>query len=251
MQDLESQPYQQPSQQMDSIDLANKEDKVDDALLKLNPRLGFIKKVYGILTFQLVITILLCMVSMLIPSFAHFQQNNPAVMITSAVLSLILVLGLLCYTKCSRRVPFNYIILTLFTLCEAYMVSSICSLSDPENVILAAVMTLGVTVSLTLYACTTKTDFTYFAGFLFVSVSSLMMWFFFLFFFDFGFLYVSLCMVGVIIYGMYLVYDTQLILGGKHNELGYDDYIIGAVLIYLDIVVLFVRILEIMNALKK
>ena len=249
--DLESQPYQQPGHQMESIDLATKEDKASDVLLSLNPRLGFIKKVYGILTFQLIITILLCMVSMVSPSFAYFQQNNPAVMITAAVLSLILVLGLLCFNKCSRRVPFNYIILTIFTLCEAYMVSSICALSDPESVIMAAIMTLGVTVSLTLYACTTKNDFTYFVGFLFVSVSSLMMSFFFLFFFNFGFLYVTLCMFGVILYGMYLVYDTQLILGGKHMELGYDDYIIGAIFIYLDIVVLFIRILEIINALKK
>ena len=250
--DIENQPhYQMPGQQIDQIDLATKEEKGDEMLLSLNPRLGFIKKVYGILSFQMIITIILCMISMSSPEFAEFQQTNPALMITAAVLSLVIVLGLLCFTKCSRKVPLNYIILTMFTLCEAYMVSSICAMSDPKNVIMAAVMTLGVTISLTLYACTTKTDFTYFAGFLFVSVSSLMMSMFFLFFFDYGFLYVGCCGLGVVIYGMYLVYDTQLILGGKHVELGYDDYIIGAILIYLDIIVLFIRILEIINALKK
>jgi len=249
--DIENQPYQAPANQVESIDLHTKEDKGEDVLLSLNPRLGFIKKVYGILTFQLIITVLMCLLSMTCKGFADFQMENPALMITAAVGSLVIVLGLLCFTKCSRRVPLNYIILTLFTLCESYMVSSICAMSDPENVVMAAVMTLGVTVSLTLYACTTRTDFTYFAGFLFVSVSSLMMSGFFMMFFNYGYLYVMCCGFGVIIYGMYLVYDTQLILGGKHVELGYDDYIIGAILIYLDIVVLFIRILEIINSLKK
>ena len=249
--DIENQVYQAPSNQIESIDLQTKEDKGDAVLLSLNPRLGFIRKVYGILTFQLCITILLCLLSMSSPGFAEFQMNNPGLMVTAAVGSLVIVLGMLCFNKCSRRVPYNYIVLTMFTLCEAYMVSSICAMSDPQSVVLAAVMTLGVTVSLTLYAWTTKTDFTYFMGFLFVSLSSLGLSMFFLIFFQFSFLYVSCCGAGVIIYGMYLVYDTQLILGGKHIELGYDDYIIGAVLIYLDIVVLFVRILEIINALKK
>lgn len=249
--DLESHQYQQPSNQIDSISLDTKEDKGESVLLSLNPRLGFIRKVYGILSFQMAITILFCIISMTSPAFAEFQLRNPAVMITAAVLSLVLVLGLLCFSNFSKRVPINYIILALFTICEAYMVSSICALSDPESVIMAAVMTLGVTLSLTFYACTTKTDFTYFAGFMFVSVTSLIMSLFFIFFSGFGKFYVGCCMIGVIIYGMYLVYDTQLILGGGHVELGYDDYIIGSILIYLDIVVLFLRILEIINAFKK
>jgi len=35
----------------------------------------------------------------------------------------------------------------------------------------------------------------------------------------------------VIIYGIYLLIDTQMIAGGKKYELSYDDYIIGALVI--------------------
>lgn len=45
--------------------------------------------------------------------------------------------------------------------------------------------------------------------------------------------------VSIILYGFYLIYDTQLIIGGRHSELEIDDYIIGALIIYIDIIVLF------------
>lgn len=246
----QNQAYQIPSQQMEAIDLSTKEDKVGDVLLNLNPRLGFIKKVYGIISFQLAITVILCVISMSSQTFARFQAENPALLVICAFFSLIISFGLICFAKCSRRVPYNYIALITFTLCEAYMVSTICAFTDAKIVIMAAVMTLGVTVALTLYAWTTKSDFTGFFGFMFVSVSALILAFVF-FLFDYSALHIFVCFLGVIVYGIYLIYDTQLIMGGKHVELGYDDYIVGALIIYLDIIVLFLRILEILNALKK
>jgi hypothetical protein len=36
----------------------------------------------------------------------------------------------------------------------------LCGLSDPKLVLMAAIMTMAATVSLTIYAMTTKTDFT-------------------------------------------------------------------------------------------
>lgn len=248
--DLETQQYQIPPQQIDSGEVSHKEEQGVETLLKMNPRIGFIRKVYGIISFQMTITVIFCICSMAFPSFAAFQFENPAIMIVAASLSLIIVLSLICFTKCSRRVPYNYVFLTIFTICEAYMVSSVCALTEPRIVIMAAVMTLGVTVSLTLYAFLTKNDFTIFAGFLFTTTSSLILSLIFMFF-DFGFLHIFICSLAVIVYGMYLVYDTQLIIGGHHLELGYDEYIIGSLVIYLDIMVLFLRILEILNAIKK
>jgi FtsH-binding integral membrane protein len=48
------------------------------------------------------------------------------------------------------------------------------------------------------------------------------------------------------VFGFYLIYDTQLIVGGKRYELDYDDYIIGALMIYIDIIALFVELLQIL-----
>ena len=52
------------------------------------------------------------------------------------------------------------------------------------------------------------------------------------------------CLAGIVIYGIYLVIDTQLIAGGKKVELSYDDYILGALMLYIDIIGLFIYILS-------
>ena len=106
-------------------------------------------------------------------------------------------------------------------------------------------MTAVVTVALTFYACTTKTDFTMCGGFFFLLVVVMMMLILVSFFMTWvtwwhpvlsGFL--------ILCYGLFLIYDTQLIAGGKKYELGYDDYVIGSLLLYVDIIMLFVELLR-------
>ena len=55
------------------------------------------------------------------------------------------------------------------------------------------------------------------------------------------------CPLAVICYGIFLVYDTQLIIGTKRHKIGYDDYILGTVSLYIDIVGLFVYLLQIIG----
>ena len=48
----------------------------------------------------------------------------------------------------------------------------------------------------------------------------------------------------IIFYGAYLIYDTQLIVGGRRRELTLDDYVIGALILYLDIIKIILKLLE-------
>jgi FtsH-binding integral membrane protein len=52
------------------------------------------------------------------------------------------------------------------------------------------------------------------------------------------------------VYSLYLIIDTQLILGGKNLELTMDNYVLGAVLLYIDIIQLFLQILKILGKKK-
>jgi FtsH-binding integral membrane protein len=47
--------------------------------------------------------------------------------------------------------------------------------------------------------------------------------------------------------GLYIIYDTQLIIGKKANKFSIDDYVFAAMCIYIDIVRLFLYILRIMG----
>lgn len=54
---------------------------------------------------------------------------------------------------------------------------------------------------------------------------------------------------GALIFSMYIVYDTQLMMGGKHKySVSPEEYIFAALSLYLDIVNLFLYILMIVGA---
>lgn len=49
------------------------------------------------------------------------------------------------------------------------------------------------------------------------------------------------------VYSIYLIIDTQLIFGGKNYELSLDNYIMGAAILYIDIVQIFLQFLKILG----
>ena len=49
------------------------------------------------------------------------------------------------------------------------------------------------------------------------------------------------------IYSFYLIIDTQLIMGGRNKEFRSDQYIMGAVMLYTDIVQLFLSLLRLIG----
>jgi hypothetical protein len=113
---------------------------------------------------------------------------------------------------------------------------------QPEVVYEAAILTFAITGAVTLYAFTTKTDFTVMRGMMFV-FSMALLWFMIL----------SLCFgvwmptfwasICVCFYGLFLLCDTQMIVGKHKVKLSIDDYIAGAMLIYIDIIMIFIYLL--------
>ena len=54
---------------------------------------------------------------------------------------------------------------------------------------------------------------------------------------------------GALIFSLYIVYDTQLMMGGKHKySLDPEEYIFASLNLYLDIINLFMYILMIVGA---
>ena len=118
------------------------------------------------------------------------------------------MLLLVCVSDLARKVPTNYILLVTFTLLEAYMVASCCALvTEPLLVLAAAGMTAVIVVGLTGYAYFTKTDFTPLGGSMTVVLFSLMAFGFVCIFFG-PTMHLIYCLLGVIVFGIYLVMDT-------------------------------------------
>ena len=171
-----------------------------------------------------------------------------------SILSLVFVVGIVCCETCSRKYPTNYIALFAFTGCEAVTLAIVCLFENAASVGLAAAMTALVTAGLTAYACKTDTDFTGMGAYLYAALLTLVVFgvvgSFFSAFYHTPWMQNLYAGAGALIFSLYIVYDTQLIVGGAHkkHQFGLDDYVFAALNIYLDIINLFLYILRMLSS---
>ncbi len=178
---------------------------------------------------------------------ADWIAQNFGLFIAVCVLYIVLAFTLICVRSLSRKVPINYILLAAFTLCVSYMVAACVCYISPEIVMTAAAVTAVVVIALTGYAYYTKTDFTICAPLMIVIGFGLMFCILFALIFSFSWGNIFISFACVVIFGFYIIFDTQLILGKGRYQIGMDDYILGAVIIYIDIINLFLELLKIFS----
>ena len=122
---------------------------------------------------------------------------------------------LVCFKKLARTVPYNYLLLLVFTLSISFIVMFAATKYDAQEVLMAAAITTTMVLSLTLYAFCTKEDITLSRGS--IPVVSTVITFVTLYYIfnredrTWGIVY---CGLGAILFGMYLIYDTYRVIGG-------------------------------------
>ena len=219
------------------------DDKEDDKIIERKLRKGFITKVYGIIFFQLLITTIAVYISLVNEAIMKFMMQNNYVIFFSAISAIIVLLILVC-GKLTNVVPINYILLLIFTLFESITVAFITVYYEPISVLSCAGLSMLIVFGLTMYACFTKTDFTMMGGFLFsCSIVLIFLGIIGLFFRSY-FYQMFLNSLGVLLMSVYLIFDTQLVIGKNSQLIKLDDYILGALNIYLDIINIFLKILR-------
>jgi len=210
-----------------------------------NIRLGFVRKVFGVLSFQLLTTLAFVLASL----FTNFYKGlGMGWSILSLAIALISLIPLSCSNTLARKVPTNYALLAVFTLAESFLVGQYTKEFYPETVFAAIAMTAGITITLFIYAMTTKNDISYLGGLLFMlSLGSFILGLFCILVpSNFGNFCVSF--FGAILSGIYIIYDVQIILGGKRFEISEEDYIRAAMFLYVDIIRLFIEVLELLGS---
>jgi FtsH-binding integral membrane protein len=204
---------------------------------------GFIQKVLGIVTFQLIVTFFFALIASASSNFGAFCQH-PATMAIALVGYIVGVIIALCV---SRQVPWNYIGLWMVTISMSLLVSAITSVIDWQIVLAAIGITMIMSTALTLFSLvSTKEQLAEYLLFV------LCMWVVELV------MALLICMgnawaepfyysLGALIYGLYLVIDVYRL---KETS-SVDDYIPAAIVIYLDIIRIFLYILEALGKAKK
>jgi FtsH-binding integral membrane protein len=211
-------------------------------------RHGFIRKVYLILFTQLLITCAIATPFVALPSstIQPFITNNMWLMWVSLAVSISCLFIFACFPSLMRKFPVNYVILFLFTATQGLFIGMICSRYSVNSVLIALGTVTGVTLALTLFAIQTKWDFTGWGPYLLVALLVLMVFGFIIAFFPGnGTATKVYCGIGCLIFSLYLVYDTQLIVGGENRKFQFsvDDYAVAAIALYVDIIQLFLMIL--------
>nr|XP_035969087.1 protein lifeguard 2-like [Halichoerus grypus] len=135
------------------------------------------------------------------------------------------------------------------TVLQGLLLGAVSVFYNAEEVLWATAATAVVTLSLTLFALQTKWDFTMLNGMLFVLLFVLIIYGILLLFIRSYWLHLLYAGLGTIIFSLYLVMDVQLMVGGRHHhsDLHPEEYIFAALNIYLDIINLFLFILQLIG----
>ncbi|ETE67119.1 Transmembrane BAX inhibitor motif-containing protein 1 [Ophiophagus hannah] len=102
------------------------------------------------------------------------------------------------------------------TLSLGFMTGTIASMHETKAVILAMIITTVITITVTVFSFQTKIYWVHM-------------------------LYSAIC---AIIFTLFLAYDTQLLLGNKRFSISPEDYVYGAIQIYVDVIYIFLSFLR-------
>ena len=195
-------------------------------------RMGFLRKVFGLVGAQLAITAVLCALFMFEPSVQSFVLHAPSMLMLTFFGSL----GFLFAAHVNKdRHPANMGYMLGFTLCMAYSAGVVCARYQQRGlglVVLEAVgLTATVTLGLTAYTLRSKQDFSYMGAGLGASLWVLIIGGLIAPFTGMASFHFALAVGGAAIFSLYIVYDVFLI----SKRLSPDEYVPAAITLYLDI----------------
>ena len=211
----------------------------------------FVRKVYSILACQLSLTTAFIVLVQMSSAFLKFMMSSTGLVITivAAVMNIVFLYAIICCFR--KKAPLNFYLLLGFTLCESWMVAGFTAGFPAKLVILAGLATALTTIALTIYAMRTKQNIEFFYAITFVIYLAMLPLFIIGLVMRSEVLHIVYCALGLLFYSVFLIIDTMHICGGKSvggYALDMDEYIMGALMLYIDIIMIFIYILKLLGA---
>jgi FtsH-binding integral membrane protein len=249
------------------------------AFAEIKVRTAFVRKVFLLVLLELAITIGIACVFMFVNPVKEYVAGSTVpcsyagasskpvyvrndgtcyqigdgrwVFYTSWALTLVTLIALMCSTTLRRRTPWNYLAMFWFTIVMSVQVGCIVAYWDLSVVLIAFAVTGAAVVGVTLGALFVPFDLTSKGHIL--GMAALVVFMTALVTFLVGFFYVSkwwyltLSVIIALLFAAFLLYDIQMVVGKGKYKLSPDEYVFAAVQIYLDIVIMFLNILNIVG----
>lgn len=207
-------------------------------------RLGFLRKVYGILSIQLLATTVIAAFGMFTPAVKLYISQNHWMVVGAFFMSMALLMALMVKR---RETPTNYFLLMGFTIVQAFTVAVVVSFYDQMAVLQAFLLTLGVTGGLTLYTFQSKRDFSTWGAGLYAFLMVLLMGSLLQFFLTSSHLEFVLSLGGAVLFSFFIIFDTHMLM----HRVSPEEYILATIELYLDIINLFLHILRIIGEARR
>jgi len=207
-------------------------------------RWAFLRKVYSILSMQLLLTVIVSATVVLYSPATLFLVKTPGLLLGISILPFILLCPLYAY---HQKHPVNLALLGLFTVVLSLTVGISCAYTKGRIVLEALILTAAVVFSLTGYtfwASKKGKDFSFLGPILFSSLIVIILFSFIQVFFPLGSLSTTIYGgLGALVFSGYIVYDTDNLI----KRYTYDEYIWASVVLYLDILNLFLSLLQLLK----
>lgn len=210
-------------------------------------RQAFIRKVFLVLTAQLIVTFSFVAVFTFVEDVKEFVQTHLWTYYVSYGIFFVAVIVLSCCGNCRRRHPWNLITLAILTLCMSYMVGMIASFYDTDAVVMAVGITAVVCFSVVIFSLQSKYDFTSCRGVLFIFLIILILFGILCIFIRDKILHIVYAALGALLFTCFLAVDTQMLLGNKELALSPEEYVFAALNLYTDIINIFLYVLSILG----
>lgn len=201
-------------------------------------KIGFIRKVYGMLIIELIITLLISYIG-LIPEVKIFYTAYPKLIYVYIGMAITLFLLLSIFKKLSKKVPINYILLSFFILSMSCIASYLFVLTDEWIIVFyIAVNLISILIGLLVITYYSKEHYNYLKSFITISIIGLVYIIISLFFINITKKYLIISVL-IYVYSVYLFFNTRFLLeDNKDNEYSVDDYIIVSIRFYiLDLII--------------
>ncbi|KAJ8415840.1 hypothetical protein AAFF_G00403970 [Aldrovandia affinis] len=210
-------------------------------------RRAFIRKVFLVLTVQLMVTFGFVAIFTFVESAKLFVMANPWTYYLSYGIFFVSLIALSCCGEFRRKHPWNLVALSVLTLSMSYMVGMIASFYDTDAVIMAVGITAVVCFTVVLFSLQSKYDFTSCQGVLFVCLIVLLLFGILCIFIRNRILHIVYASLGALVFTCFLAVDTQLLLGNKKLSLSPEEYVFAALNLYTDIINIFMYILALVG----
>ncbi|XP_040900956.1 glutamate receptor, ionotropic, N-methyl D-aspartate-associated protein 1b (glutamate binding) [Toxotes jaculatrix] len=222
-------------------------DEFDFGLDNKSIRRAFIRKVFLVLTAQLMVTFAFVAVFTFVAEVRMFVMVNTWTYFVSYAVFFASVCAISCCGSIRRKHPWNLVALSILTLSMSYMVGMIASFHDTDSVVMAVGITAVVCFTVVIFSLQTKYDFTSCYGVLFVCLIVLIFFGILCIIIRDKILHIVYAGLGALLFTCFLAVDTQLLLGNKELALSPEEYVFAALTLYTDIINIFLYILAILG----